>query len=202
MLERTHSAVPPAPLRRPCRPRRPTCSFAAARTRIRRIHIPRAPRCPHRPTRLPITRRKARTNCPRPHPPCTHRPRRPTPSPRTTHTCSPSHRPCPHPSVSPLKLWDCDFPVSLQSISNFVVSLPNLSKRCEGATVPAVAANGRRISASRNWESISNFVVSLPNVSKKDVKGLLFRKQPRTGVCFRLSEIGKAFQTLWSAFRT
>ena len=28
----------------------------------------------------------------------------------------------------------------LQSISNFVVSFPNLSKRCEGATVPAVAA--------------------------------------------------------------
>ena len=27
-------------------------------------------------------------------------------------------------------------------------------------------------------QSISNFVVSLPNVSKKDVKGLLFRKQP------------------------
>ena len=105
-------------------------------------HHPRPNRSvrPHRPTRLPITRRKARTNCPRPHPPCTHRPRRPTPSPRTTHTCSPSHRPCPHPSVSPLKLWDCDFPVSLQSISNFVVSLPNLSKRCEGATVPAGAA--------------------------------------------------------------
>ena len=27
-----------------------------------------------------------------------------------------------------------------ESNSNFVVSLPNLSKRCEGATVPAVAA--------------------------------------------------------------
>ena len=90
----------------------------------------------------------------------------------------------------------------LQSNSNFDVSLPNLSKRCEGATVPAVAANGRRISASRNWESISNFVVSLPNVSEKNVKGLLFRKQPRTGACFRLSEIGKAFQTLSSAYRT
>ena len=90
----------------------------------------------------------------------------------------------------------------LQSNSNFDVSLPNLSKRCEGATVPAVAANGRRISASRNWESISNFVVSLPNVSEKNVKGLLFRKQPRTGACFRLSEIGKAFQTLSSACRT
>ena len=28
------------------------------------------------------------------------------------------------------------------------------------------------------YQSISNFVVSLPNVSEKDVKGLLFRKQP------------------------
>ncbi len=30
--------------------------------------------------------------------------------------------------------------VSCQSISNFVVNLPNVRKRCEGATVPAVAA--------------------------------------------------------------
>ena len=39
-------------------------------------HHPRPNRSvrPRRPTRLPITRRKARTNCPRPHPPCTHRP--------------------------------------------------------------------------------------------------------------------------------
>ena len=28
------------------------------------------------------------------------------------------------------------------------------------------------------YQSISSFVVSLPNVSEKDVKGLLFRKQP------------------------
>ena len=28
------------------------------------------------------------------------------------------------------------------------------------------------------WQSTSNSVVSLPNVSEKDVKGLLFRKQP------------------------
>ena len=28
------------------------------------------------------------------------------------------------------------------------------------------------------WQSISSFVVSLPNVSEKNVKGLLFRKQP------------------------
>ena len=32
--------------------------------------------------------------------------------------------------------------------------------------------------AFQNWQSNSNFVVSLPNVSEKDVKGLLFRKQP------------------------
>ena len=36
--------------------------------------------------------------------------------------------------------WNCKLFVSLQSISNFIVSLPNLSKGCEGATVPAVAA--------------------------------------------------------------
>ena len=59
-----------------------------------------------------------------------------------------------------------------------MVSLQNLSKGCEGATVPAVAADGRLLSAFRNWESNSNFIVSLPNVSKKDVKGLLSRKQP------------------------
>ena len=45
-------------------------------------------------------------------------------------------------------------------------------------------------------QSNSNFAVRLPNASEKDVKGLLFRKQPRTGADFRLSEIGKAFQTL------
>ena len=32
--------------------------------------------------------------------------------------------------------------------------------------------------AFRNLQSISNFIVSLSNVSEKDVKGLLFRKQP------------------------
>ena len=52
------------------------------------------------------------------------------------------------------------------------------------------------------YQSISNFIVSLPNVSKKDVKGLLFRKQPITDAGFRLFEIGKAFQTLQSAYRT
>ena len=51
-------------------------------------------------------------------------------------------------------------------------------------------------------QSISNFVVSLPNLSEKDVKGLLFRKQPRTGAGFRLFEIGEAIQTLLSAYRT
>ena len=43
------------------------------------------------------------------------------------------------------------------------------------------------------WKSISNFVVSLPNLSKKDVKGLLSRKQPRTGG-FNLSKSGKRFK--------
>ena len=52
------------------------------------------------------------------------------------------------------------------------------------------------------WHSNSNHIVSLPNISEKDVKGLLFRKQQRTGGGFRLSEIGKAIQTLLSAYRT
>ncbi len=51
-------------------------------------------------------------------------------------------------------------------------------------------------------QSNSNFFVSLPNVKEKDVKGLLFRKQPITDAGFRLFEIGKAFQTLQSAYRT
>ena len=34
------------------------------------------------------------------------------------------------------------------------------------------------VSNYRNWKSNSNFMVSLPNVREKDVKGLLFRKQP------------------------
>ena len=42
----------------------------------------------------------------------------------------------------------------------------------------SVSSHERRFSAFRNRKSISNSVVSLPNVSKKDVKGLLFRKQP------------------------
>ena len=54
----------------------------------------------------------------------------------------------------------------------------------------------------RNWQSISNSIVSLPNVSEKDVKGLLFRKQPRTDGGFQLLGIGKAVQTLMLAFRT
>ena len=102
----------------------------------------------------------------------------------------------PEPACLPAEVLKPQTSISLQSISNFMFSLPNSSKGCEGATVPAQTAL-----ALRNWHSISNFIVSLPNVSEKDVKGLLFRKQPRT-VEFRLYEIGKAFQTLSSAYRT
>ena len=67
--------------------------------------------------------------------------RRPTPSPRTVRahsaarTCT--HRPCRRLPTEALKLLAFSF---LQSISNFAVNLPNVSRRCEGATVPAVAA--------------------------------------------------------------
>ena len=52
----------------------------------------------------------------------------------------PAH--CPHLNslVHPTKVLKLRTFSFLQSISNFMVSLPNLSKRCEGATVPAVAA--------------------------------------------------------------
>ena len=98
--------------------------------------------------------------------------RRSTPSPRTVRahsaarTCT--HRPCRRLPTEALKLLAFSF---LQSISNFAVNLPNVSRRCEGATVPAQTAL-----ALRNWQSFSNSIVSLPNVSEKDVKGLLFRK--------------------------
>ena len=48
--------------------------------------------------------------------------------------------PHPHPLVHPAEVLKPQTFSSLESISNFVVSLPNLSKGCEGATVPAVAA--------------------------------------------------------------
>ena len=85
----------------------------------------------------------------------------------------PAHRPHLNSLVHPTKVLKLRTFSFLQSISNFMVSLPNLSKRCEGATVPA-----RTTLALRNCHSVSDFIVSLPNVSKKDVKGLLSRKQP------------------------
>ena len=83
----------------------------------------------------------------------------------------PAHRPHLNSLVHPTKVLKLRTFSFLQSISNFMVSLPNLSKRCEGATVPA-----RTTLALRNCHSVSDFIVSLPNVSEKDVKGLLFRK--------------------------
>ena len=59
-----------------------------------------------------------------------------------------------------------------ESISSFVVSLPNVSKK----DVKGLLFRQRVAITSRNWESNSNFVVSLPNGGEKDVKGLLFRK--------------------------
>ena len=175
-------------LRLPCRHRTARPPFPAPRAESSPSH----PRSPRPPSLVP---RSSRAHPPRPHPPRTHRPRalpRPHPS-RAAPTVPrpavhPPHRACTHsptrllsvrayrvpapvPACLPtevLKLQDFSF---YQSISSFVVSLPNLSKRCEGATVPA-----RTTLALRNCHSVSDFIVSLPNVSKKDVKGLLFRK--------------------------
>ncbi len=85
-----------------------------------------------------------------------------------------------------------------ESVSNFVVILPNVSEK----DVKGLLFRQRAALTFRNWQSILNFDVSLPNVSEKDVKGLLFRKQPRTGGGFQLLGIGKAVQTLMLAFRT
>ena len=49
----------------------------------------------------------------------------------------PAHRPHLNSLVHPTKVLKLRTFSFLQSISNFVVGLPNLSKRCEGATVPA-----------------------------------------------------------------
>ena len=46
----------------------------------------------------------------------------------------------------------------------------------------------------RKRQSISNFEVGLPNDSEKNVKGLLFRKQPRTVDGFRFSKLEKHFK--------
>ena len=68
--------------------------------------------------------------------------------------------------LSAFRNWD--------SISNFDVSLPNLSEK----DVKGLLSRQRAVITTRNWKSNSNFCVSLPNLSKKDVKGLLSRKQP------------------------
>ena len=88
-----------------------------------------APQPPRRPAHLPY----------HPHPPhAAQRPTRPSFIPRSQ-SCRPSSRPRrapPAPVSLPtevLKLQDFSF---YQSISNFVVSLPNLSKRREGTTFP------------------------------------------------------------------
>ena len=70
------------------------------------------------------------------------------------------------------------------------------------ATTARLPAEVLKLQDFSFYQSISNSTVSFPNLSKKDVKGLLSRKQPRTGGGFRLLEIGKAFQTLPSACRT
>ena len=114
------------------------------RTRIRRAYIActqiaRAPATPPvsslRTTRtLALTHRAAHTE------------HRPTHSPRTTraHSTTRIRRHLPAVPPAPARLPDealkLQALVSCQSNSNYIVSLPNVSKGCEGATVPAVAA--------------------------------------------------------------
>ena len=69
------------------------------------------------------------------------------------------------------------------------------------AHVPIRTAEVLKLRVLVSLQGNSNFAVSLTNVGEKNVKGLLFRKQPRT-VEFRLYEIDKAIQTLLSAYQT
>ena len=50
-----------------------------------------------------------------------------------------------------------DFQFFLQSISNFYVSLPNVSKGCEGATVPAVAPSHIPDHWSKSGRAVARF---------------------------------------------
>ena len=136
---------------------------------------------PRRPD-APLARLSPTPSVPRPtaHPPLTRRKARP--SALATHTSpAPAAFPAPaahrHPSAP----------------------APVPAPRKKSARLPAEVLKLQDFSF---YQSISNFVVSLPNLCKKDVKGLLFRKQPITDAGFRLFEIGKAFQTLQSACRT
>ena len=137
---------------------------------------------PPRHPDAPLARLSPTPSVPRPtaHPPLTRRKVRPS-APATYTSAAPAAFPAPaahcHPSAP----------------------APVPAPRKKSARLPAEVLKLQDFSF---YQSISSFVVSLPNVSEKNVKGLLFRKQPRTGACFRLSEIGKAFQTLSSACRT
>ena len=172
------------------RPDAPTPRAPAVPRRIRRplprrsSHVPSAHRTsvPHAPTALHVLsphthpyHSPASPRVPVAHPAALpHLPDVPIAPAEHTPPCPlvhPAHRPHLNSLVHPTKVLKLRTFSFLQSISNFVVGLPNLSKRCEGATVPA-----RTTLALRNCHSVSDFIVSLPNVSKKDVKGLLFRK--------------------------
>ena len=104
---------------------------AALRSRacIRRSHAAPSPRLHQSPHRThPLVCRP--TPSPQPHrPPHAARTYRAAPRSHRAHSAVPARSP--RQSFEPRAYY------SLQSISNFDVSLPNVSKRCEGATVPA-----------------------------------------------------------------
>ena len=119
---------------------------------------------------------------PHPHPPCIHRLH--TNRPRTRHTARilAAHHPhsCAHPPRrahrAPSHALTANYPRS-----QYHPHPPSLARRSLPAVPPAPARLPAEVWKPQTfsfYQSISNLDVSLPNVSKKDVKGLLFRKQP------------------------
>ena len=144
------------------RPRRnrPDAPLVCRSSRIRRssnahsahrASVPSAPASAVRP-HPPHTAHLYRPSAPAarsPNPLRTHRPRRPTPSPRP-------HRPRARRAAR-------RSPRHARSFTRRAIRLH---------------AEILELQAFSFLQSILNFVVSLPNASEKDVKGLLFRKQP------------------------
>ena len=111
--------------------------------------------------------------------------------PRTARTCSSPHPPHTSPAPSPPVCTRIRRPLPRRS--SHVPSAHRTSVPHAPATTARLPAEVLKLQDFSFYQSISSFVVSLPNVSEKDVKGLLFRKQPRTGG-FNLSKSGKRFK--------
>ena len=187
-----NSGVPPPQGSRPTRPHTPhthypRCPTPAAPTRAHRPSsavspvpfLSRLRTCTHRP----LSRRFSRAVPLAPthlHPPPLVPPFLPHLRPHRAHGATPHDRP--------------DAPLSRRSPAPSA-----LAALSETARLPAEVL---KLQAFSFLQSISNSTVSFPNLSKKDVKGLLSRKQPRTGGGFRLLGIGKQFKLYASPCRT